>query len=78
MQLPIDTYILETLSDSGMLLTPSVIAKNIDYNRSEVNTRLTKLTEKSLVERPERGYYEISKAGEAYLAGDLDASDLSD
>lgn len=76
MQMPTDERILEALQSSGMILSPAVIAKNIDRSREEVTRRLTVLVEYGLVTRVERGYYEIDEAGEQYLAGELDADGL--
>ena len=70
MQLPIDDRILESLDSSGMILSPSVIAINIDKSRDEVNRRLSVLVEHGLVSRVKRGYYEITTLGQDYLAGD--------
>lgn len=75
MQLPIDDRILECLSSSGLVLSPSVIAFNIDKSRDEVNRRLSKLTDEGYVERVKRGYYRITGEGESYLAGNSDASE---
>ncbi|ELZ18957.1 hypothetical protein C478_00725 [Natrinema thermotolerans DSM 11552] len=75
MQLPTDERILEIL-DSGLLLSPQVIAKNIDKSRVHVNRRLSVLVEYGLVTRVERGYYEIAGPGVQYLEGELDADDL--
>jgi len=72
MQLPIDDRILELLSESGLILSPSVVAINIDKSRDEVNRRLSKLVDEGLVDRVQRGYYEITDEGEAYLRGDGD------
>ena len=76
MQLPIDERILEALESSGMILSPAVIAKNIEKSRDEVNRRLSVLVNHEFVERVERGYYVISGRGEQYLEGDFDASSL--
>jgi len=76
MQLPIDERILEALDSSGMILSPSVIAINIDKSRDEVNRRLSTLVEYGLVTRVQRGYYEITETGEAYLAGEIEKSQL--
>ncbi|WP_224268355.1 transcriptional regulator [Haloprofundus salinisoli] len=76
MQLPTDERILEALGDSKMILSPAVIAKNIDRSREEVTRRLAILVDYGLVERIERGYYVISELGHQYLDGNLDASDL--
>ena len=77
MQLPLDERILEALESSGLILSPAVIAINIDKSRSEVNRRLSTLVEYGLVTRIQQGYYEITDAGREYLAGELDASTLS-
>jgi len=78
MQMPIDERILEALDSSGMILSPAVIAKNIDKTRSEVNRRLSVLVDHAFVTRVERGYYEIAERGHAYLAGEFDAAVLDD
>lgn len=75
MQLPIDERILEALA-YGLVLSPAVIAFNIDKSRSEVNRRLSELVDIGLVRRVKRGYYEITDAGEQYLSGDLDPDEL--
>ncbi|ELZ56248.1 MULTISPECIES: winged helix-turn-helix domain-containing protein [Halorubrum] len=76
MQMPIDDRILEALDTSGLVLSPSVIAFNIDKSRSEVNRRLSELVDHGFVERVKRGYYEITNAGKQYLAGDIDPNDI--
>ncbi|GAA0524387.1 winged helix-turn-helix domain-containing protein [Halorubrum aquaticum] len=76
MQMPIDDRILEALATSGLVLSPSVIAFNIDKARSEVNRRLSVLVDHGLVERVKRGYYRVTETGEQYLAGDLDPDEL--
>ncbi|OLZ39333.1 PhiH1 repressor [Natrinema saccharevitans] len=78
MQLPIDDRILETLESSGLILSPAVIALNIDKSRDEVNRRLSVLVDHELVQRVKRGYYEITDLGEQYLEGELDASELDE
>jgi predicted transcriptional regulator len=59
-----------------MILSPSVIAINIDKSRSQVNRRLSSLVDHGLVTRVKRGYYEITADGKAYLAGEVDADQL--
>lgn len=78
MQLPIDDRILETLGESQLILSPSVIAKNIDKSREEVSRRLSKLVDNGLVIRVERGYYKISDDGMSYLGGSASLSDLDE
>lgn len=76
MQMPIDDRILEALATSGLVLSPSVIAFNINKSRSEVNRRLSELVDHGFVKRVKRGYYEITETGERYLAGDIDPDDF--
>jgi DNA-binding IclR family transcriptional regulator len=78
MQLPIDDRILEVLRSSGLILTPSIIAYNIDKSREEVSRRLSELIERDFAERVERGKYQISDDGVAYLDGELDAGKLDE
>lgn len=75
MQNPTDERILEVL-DTGLILGPTAIAKNIDKHRVTVSDRLRTLRTYGLVDSPEEGYYEITNLGEQYLAGELDADDL--
>jgi len=77
MQMPTDDRILEILK-GGLRLTPAVIAENIDKSRTHVSRRLSELTDYGLVEKPKRGYYEITDRGREYLAGDLNADELKD
>ena len=74
MQLPIDERILEALDSSGMILSPAVIAMNIEKSRDEVNRRLSILVEHGFVTRVQRGYYEITERGERYLTGEFEPS----
>ena len=78
MSRPGDDTILEVLEDSGIILTPAVISKNTGLSNEYVNERLKPLREHHLVHRVDRGYYEITEKGAAYLAGDLSADDLED
>jgi len=76
MQLPTDERILEALQSSEMILSPSVIGKNISRSREEVTRRLSVLVDYGLVNRVERGYYEITDLGEDYLTGKIDTNNL--
>jgi predicted transcriptional regulator len=71
-----DDRILEALDESGMVLTPVVLAKNLDYSRTWVSTRVSKLVDAGLVENPEGSFYQITEKGSKYLAGDLAADEL--
>lgn len=66
---PMDDRILELFHTSELVLTPALIAYNIDYSREEVNRRLSELADHGLVERVERGRYRITPLGEEYLHG---------
>ena len=77
MQMPTDDRILEAL-ESGLRLTPAVIGENIDRSRQHVTRRLSKLTDQGFVEKPKRGYYEITDLGQEYLAGEIDANELEE
>lgn len=75
-QTPLDDEILELLADSGLTLSPSIIAFNLDRSREGVADRISVLTAYGLVQKVERGKYKITKEGNQYLQGDLDASKL--
>ena len=71
-----DDRMLETLEETGLVLSPKVLAVNTDYTRHYVSKRLAKLLDAGLVKRVDEGLYQITGRGRAYLAGDLDAEDL--
>lgn len=73
--MPTDDRILEVL-ESVFRLMPAVIGENIDRSRQHVTRRLSELTERGFVERPKRGYYEITDIGRRYLAGEIDADQV--
>ena len=68
---PMDDAILELFHSAHLVLTPAIIAHNIEYSREEVNRRLTELDRHGLVERVERGKYRITRLGEQYLQGQV-------
>lgn len=73
-----DDRLLETLEDTGLILSPRVLAVNTDYSRHYVSERLALLLDADLVEKFDDGLYRITEQGQAYLAGDLDAEELED
>lgn len=73
---PLDDRILEALQSCGLVLSPSIIAYNIDKSREAVSRRLPELTAYGPVDRVDRGKYRITDDGEQYPAGELDASEL--
>jgi len=72
-----DDRVLELLAESGLVLTPAVIAKNLEYSRNWVSRRVGKLEDAGLVEQVDPGYYRISELGHAYLDGELGTDDLA-
>lgn len=75
---PMDDRILELFHTSQLVLTPALIAYNIEYSREEVNRRLSALEKHGLVERVERGKYRITELGGKYLEGRLHVSLLDE
>jgi predicted transcriptional regulator len=73
-----DDRILSLLEESGLMLSPAVIAVNLDYSRGWVSKRLRKLLEAELVEKSESSYYKITEQGKQYLAGEIEADVLED
>lgn len=59
-----------------MILPPAIITYNFDMNCEAVNRRMAELAERGLVEKIERGRYEIALSGEQYLDGTLDVAGL--
>jgi DNA-binding IclR family transcriptional regulator len=64
-----DDRVLELFHTSDLVLTPAIIAYNIDYSRGEVNRRLAELETHGFVEKVERGKYRLTEQGEQYLQG---------
>nr|WP_254280668.1 winged helix-turn-helix domain-containing protein [Halomicroarcula marina] len=73
-----DDRILALLDESGLMLSPAVIAVNLDYTRNWVSKRLALLLDAGLVQKSQSSYYEITDLGEQYLSGEIDASVLED
>lgn len=69
--LPLDDEILSLFHGTDLVLTPSIIAYNIDYSREEVNRRLAELERQGFVKRVERGKYRITVLGSQYIEGSL-------
>ncbi|MEF8757542.1 MAG: hypothetical protein V5A33_04830 [Halobacteriales archaeon] len=67
---PMDDEILSLFYGSDLVLTPAILAYNLDHSREAVNRRLSELADEGLVERVERGKYRISPIGEEYLSGE--------
>ena len=73
---PADDRILEWL-DSNVAGGPKSIAddEKIDLSRGTISRRLRILNRGELVERPQRGQYNLSDKGQQYLAGAIDLRD---
>lgn len=67
--LPVDDAILSLFHSTDLVLTPSIIAYNIEYSRDEVNRRLVELERRGFVTKVERGKYRITALGRQYLDG---------
>lgn len=75
---PMDDAILELFHSSDLVLTPAVVALNIDRSREEVNRHLGRLEAHGLVEKVERGKYRLTRRGEQYLRGELHVALLTE
>ncbi|WP_226929206.1 helix-turn-helix domain-containing protein [Halorubrum halophilum] len=72
-----DDRILEHLSEAGPD-TPKEMADSdrVRFSRQHINARCKTLVEYGLLVHLGNGVYDITRTGEQYLAGDVDASDL--
>lgn len=73
-----DDRIQELLDESDLILSPRILAVNLDYSRSWVSQRITKLMDADLIRWVDGGHYKITDRGRAYLEGELDADELED
>jgi len=71
-----DDRLLETLEESGLILSPRILAVNTDYSRHYVSERLAKMLDAKLVERVDNGLYRITEKGRNYLSGNLEPQDI--
>lgn len=69
--LPVDDEILGLFHSKELVLTPAIIAYNIDYSREEVNRRLVELESRGFVAKVERGKYRITSLGNQYVEGGI-------
>jgi predicted transcriptional regulator len=75
--LPIDDAILDLFHSKELVLTPAIIAYNIEYSRGEVNRRLSTLEDRGFVTKVERGKYSITALGKQYVTGTIDSGPLT-
>lgn len=79
-----DDAILELLSESDMVLTPKVMAFEIDYDYTYLRQRLGVLKRHGLIEHPietpsgvsRSGVYEITRLGQRYLEGETTQEEM--
>lgn len=75
---PIDIYILEFFVQHDVLLTPKVVALNIDYDQSYVGKRCRHLADHGLLEQEDRGVFSLAETGREYIESGLDAGVLDE
>lgn len=73
---PMDMDVLDLMNDCGLVLSPAIIAHNLEYSREAVNRRLGELAERGFVERVDHGKYRITALGSQFLdlapSGEID------
>lgn len=72
-----DERVLEFLHEKDIIASPSVIAANIDYTQEYISRRCRKLTDAGLLQRADASNYRLTDLGERFLAGKVDADDLT-
>lgn len=80
---PVDRDILERLWNEGnreLRLTPGMIAENVDWGDQAVREHVLTLRDYALIEHvdEDRGVYQLSDRGRAWLEGDLPTETLED
>jgi len=80
---PVDRSILERLQNEGnqeLALSPAMIAENTDWGHQTVREHVSVLRDHDLIEYKdkERGVYQLSDRGRAYLKGELNVEVLED
>lgn len=81
-----DDAILELLEETGMVLTPKVMAFQIEYDYTYLRQRLGVLKEHGLVDHPAEapsgvspsGVYEITPLGRRFLNGTVTSEELEE
>jgi len=62
----------------GLILTPSVLAKNLDRPRSSISRRLNTLEAGNIVEKVERGHYKMTEEGYAKMIEKVSMKELGE
>lgn len=79
-----DDAILELLDETDMVLTPKVMAFEIDYDYTYIRQRLGVLKAHGMIQHPREtpsgvqrsGVYEITPLGRRFLSGDATSEEL--
>ncbi|RZH67852.1 MarR family transcriptional regulator [Natrinema altunense] len=73
---PVDYEIMLFFDEHAILVSPRVLAANIEYDRQYVSKRCRTLSEAGLLDIVDTGLYQLTETGTAYLEGTLDVSEL--
>jgi DNA-binding transcriptional ArsR family regulator len=78
---PVDRAILERLYNEGndeLVLSPGLIAANIDYQRPTVREHLMTLREQGLVTYydEDRAIYQLTETGRQWVTGEIPTAEL--
>ncbi|WP_226483249.1 MarR family transcriptional regulator [Natrinema amylolyticum] len=73
---PVDYEIMLFFDAHPILVSPKVLAVNIEYDRQYVSRRCSALSDAGLLESVDTGLYQLTDTGTAYLEGELDVSEL--
>ncbi|WP_255192418.1 MarR family transcriptional regulator [Natronobeatus ordinarius] len=73
---PVDYEIMLFFDEHPILVSPKVLAVNIEYDRQYVSRRCSALTDAGLLESVDTGLYQLTEKGQTYLEGELDVSEL--
>jgi len=75
---PVDYEILIFFEDHDILVSPKVIANNIDYDRQYVSKRCVELMDKGLLRKDETSLYELTDLGRDFLEGTIEAPEIEE
>ncbi|ARS91765.1 phage repressor protein [Natrarchaeobaculum aegyptiacum] len=75
---PVDYEIMLFFDEYPILVSPKILAVNIDYDRHYVSRRCSALSDAGLLEPVDTGLYQLTDTGRDYLEGDLDVCELED
>lgn len=73
---PADYEILLFFEEHDIIVSPKILAINIEYDRQYVSKRCNELAENDLLDNPDSGVYQLSEFGRQFLDGKIDAEEL--